>query len=157
MLCCVLCNMEEVENNRTARGKTLIHSPTNKYSPSPMPEIQDHCHTAAFKHIEIALLKEWDKCLGGKLIAIPFDNDMRSPESHENFCTNIHTTVAEIVDAEDVGISALTPSEDVKKANKIHISFLIYNITHEQVTTLLKHSVWSSRLTTFRVAPFINT
>ena len=148
--------MEEVENNRTAKRKTLIHSPMNKYSPGPMLEIQDHCPTAVFEHIEIALLKMWDKRPGGKLIAIPFNNDVRSQESHENFCTNILTAVAEIVNAENVSISAPTPSEGSKKANKIPISFLIYNITHEQAATLLKRSVWSSRSATFRVALFAN-
>ena len=142
--------MEEVEKDRTAKGKTLIRSPTDKYSPGPMLEIQDHCPTAVFEHIEIVLLKAWDKHLGGKLIAIPFNKDVRNQESHENFCTNILTAVAVIVDAENIGVSAPTPNEDVKKVNKIPISFLVYNITHEQVTTLLKRSVWSSRSTTFR-------
>ena len=82
---------------------------------------------------------------------------MRSLESHKNFCTNILTAIGEIVDVENIGVSAPTPSKDTKKAKKIPISFPIYNITHKQAATLLKCSIWSSRVTTFRVAPFVNT
>ena len=48
-----------------------------------MPPIQDSSPTAIFENIDIALVKEWELRPGGKLIAVPFNNEVTIPEAHE--------------------------------------------------------------------------
>lgn len=119
-----------------------------------MPPIQDATPTSVFSNIDLALLKEWDNRQGGKLLAIPFDPDVRLPESHDFYRSRILTAVTDIITTQEASVAAPRPSKDAKSKNKTPTSFLIYNITFDQVAFLLERRVWSSKAITFRVAPF---
>ena len=150
----LLDHLEEVASNQANDGKHPACSAIDKYTPGPMPPIQDATPTSIFNNIDLTLLKEWDSRPGGKLLAIPFDPDVKSPETHDFFCSRILTAVAEIITTQEASVAATRPSKDAKSKNKTPTSFLIYNITHEQAAFLLERGVWSSRAITFRVAPF---
>ena len=149
--------LEEVANDRSASDKHPARIAIDRYSLGPMPPIQDASPTSIFENIHISTIKEWEACPGGKLIAIPFDPDARYPESHEPLRAKILTAVAEIISAQEISVAAPKPSEEAEKKNWTPTSFLIYNITDEQVHTLLERKVWSSKSTTFRVTPFATT
>ena len=119
-----------------------------------MPPIQDATLMSIFSNINLALLKEWDIHQGGKLLTIPFDPDVKIPESHDFYCSKILTAVMDIIMTQEASIAAPRPSKEARHKNKTLMSFLIYNITHEQAAFLLEHGVWSWRTITFRVASF---
>jgi hypothetical protein len=153
----VLARLEEEAIDSPTSRKNPAHNPLDKYSPGPMPSIQDSSPTAIFDFIDLKLIKEWEDCQGGKLIAIPFDNDVRNVDSHEFLRNRIFTATAEIINAQEISVVALKPSEVAVKANRYPTSFLIYNITSEQVEFLLQRKVWSSKAITFHVTPFATT
>ena len=119
-----------------------------------MPPIQDAGPTSLFNHIDLAILKEWDDRPGGKVLAIPFNMDIKTIETHNLFRSKILTAVTEIITTQEASIAAPKPSTDTVSKSKTPTSFLIYNITQEQATFLLERKVWSSRAITFQVAPF---
>ena len=119
-----------------------------------MPPIQDTTLTSIFSNIDLALLKEWDIHQGGKLLTIPFDPNIKIPESHDFYCSKILMAVMDIIMTQEASIAAPRPSKEARHKNKTLMSFLIYNITHEQAAFLLERGVWSWRTITFRVAPF---
>ncbi|KAH9054138.1 hypothetical protein EDB87DRAFT_1568627 [Lactarius vividus] len=57
----------------------------------------------------------------------------------------------EITGSQTVGVSAPKPSEDAIKKRCTPTAFLIYNLTPEQQTLLLRRRVWSSLAITFHV------
>lgn len=147
----------EVANDRSASDKHPARIAIDRYSPGPMPLIQDATPTSIFDNIHISTIKEWEACPGGKLIAIPFDPNARYPESHEFIKARILTAAAEIISAQEISVVAPKPSEEAEKKNWTPTSFLIYNISDEHTHTLLERKVWSSKAITFRVAPFETT
>ncbi|KAF8259100.1 hypothetical protein EI94DRAFT_1707390 [Lactarius quietus] len=150
--------LEEVENMNSQSGKHQTRNTIERYTPGPMPSsIQDSSPTSIFNHIDIDLIREWEKFPGGKLIAIPFDNEVTIPEAHEFIHNKILTAIAEILNAEEVSVAIPKPNEEVTRKSKTPRAFFIYNITMEQMATILKCEVWSSRAITFRVAPFAFT
>lgn len=146
--------LEEVVSNQANENKHPARSTIEKYTPGPMPPIQDATLMSIFSNIDLTLLKEWDNRQGGKCLVIPFDPDVRAPESHDFYCSRILTAITDIITTQEASVAAPRPSKDTRKKNKTPTSFLIYNITHEQATFLLERRVWSSKAITFRVAPF---
>ena len=149
--------LEEVANDRTSMGKHPARNAIDRYSPGPMPPIQDATPTSIFDNIHLETVKEWELRPGGKLIAIPFDSDARSQENHEFLRTKILTAVAELITAQEISVAAPRPTEEAERKGRTPTSFLIYNITPEQADSLLQRKVWSSRAVTFRVTPFATT
>jgi hypothetical protein len=119
-----------------------------------MLPIQDATPTSIFDNIHLTTIKEWELCLGGKLIAIPFDPDARYLEAHESIRSRILTAVAEIVSAQEISVAAPKLSEEADSKNRSPTSFLIYNISTKQADTLLVQKVWSSKSISFQVVPF---
>ena len=150
----VFDRLEEAANNAPTSARSTARIAIDKYSLGPMPLISDASPTSIFENIHLATVREWDLLPGGKLIAIPFDTDARAPETHEFIRTRILTAVAEITSAQEISVAAPKLSEEAANKGRSPTSFLIYNISLDQVDTLLKRKVWSSRSITFRAAPF---
>ena len=150
----ISARLEEEETEKLTTGRNLARNPIDKYSPGPMPQIQDNSPTAVFEDIDINLVKEWELKPGGKLLAVPFDNDVMIQEAHDTIRSKILTAIAEILNAQEASVAAPRPSKEATKKGRTPTSFLIYNITDDQVTILLERGVWSSKTTTFRVTPF---
>ena len=109
--------------------------------------------SALFNLVKPPLLKEWDNHPKEKLAIIPFGIEIRSQLQVRNLCNLIFTTVAEITQAERLGLSTLRPN---KKANSISchlMTFLAYNLMENQCKILQEHSIWASADLTFQVAP----
>ena len=71
-----------------------------------MPPIQDATPTSVFSNIDLALLKEWDNHQGGELLAIPFDPNIRLPESHDFYRSRILTVVTDIITTQEASVAA---------------------------------------------------
>jgi hypothetical protein len=116
-----------------------------------MPAIQDTQPTSTMDYLDLNLTGEWETHPGEKLLAIPFDTEVHDMASHNNICSRIFATVANITQSDNVSVSAPKQSEDTVRARHTPSSFLIYNLTDDQSTLLLKCRMWSSTAVTFRV------
>ncbi|KAF8257882.1 hypothetical protein EI94DRAFT_1816666 [Lactarius quietus] len=150
-------HLEEAENDRDSHDKHPAHTTLDKHSPGPMPNIQDTSPTSIFDHINLAMIKEWDARPGRKLLAVPFGPNVKILESHDFFHMKILTAVMEIITMQEASVAAPRQSKKAAAKNKTPTAFLIYNITVKQAKFMLQRKVWSSKATTFRVAPFATT
>ncbi|KAH9047209.1 hypothetical protein EDB84DRAFT_1557747 [Lactarius hengduanensis] len=153
----IIAHLEEVENDNLGRtGRLPARNTLDKYTPGPMPPIQDIHPTAPFDNIDLKLIEEWDTHPGEKLIAVPFDTEARDTNSHNFIRAKILTAVAKITNAQEASVAAPRLKLSTKPSN-LPTSFLVYNITAEQAKFLLNCRVWSSHAITFRVTYFAPT
>ena len=86
------------------------------------------------------------------MLATPFNTDARDPTLHETIQDQIYTAATIITQCQDIGVSALKPSQQAIMEDKTPTTFLLYNLTAPQYQTILERKVWSSMEITFRVA-----
>ncbi|KAI9463395.1 hypothetical protein F5148DRAFT_1150290 [Russula earlei] len=123
--------------------------PIDKYTVhDSFPTVHEAHPAAALDNIDVQRAVDWVQRPGGKLLAIPFDNEAQNINAHHMIKSKIFTAATEITKADNIGISGPTPSKDARRSPT---SFLIYNLTEAQRDTLLQHGVWSSSDITFRV------
>ncbi|KAH9022862.1 hypothetical protein EDB84DRAFT_1441096 [Lactarius hengduanensis] len=153
----IVARLEEVEHNNLGRtGRLPTRNALDKYTPSPMPPIQDIHPMVPFDNIDLKLVEELDAHPGEKLIAVPFNTEARDTNSHDFIRAKILTAVAEITNAQEASVAAPRLKPSTKPSN-LPTSFLVYNITAEQAEFLLNCGVWSSRAITFKVTCFAPT
>jgi hypothetical protein len=123
-----------------------MSNPIDKYTRDTMPNVYYGHLMAALDFIDIDLVGNWENLPDGKLLAHPFEHNVRFMESHPEIKANIFATVVEITQSETVGICSphLCPS-----TTGTLIVFLIYNISKLYQQILLKREVWSSTDFTF--------
>jgi hypothetical protein len=139
------------ERDAATSTDNVVREPIDKYTCTTMPTVHDPHPTAALDHIDIALVTEWEKCPGGKLLAIPFGADVQDITLHDNIRDKIFTAVAEITQSRDIGTSTPRRSKTAERQGHAPKSFLIFNLTDTHYDLLLHRKVWSSAALTFRV------
>lgn len=139
------------ERNALQPVKGSTRDPRDKYTKGIMPKVHVASPTATLDLIDIDLVIEWENYDLGKLIAIPFGNEAENRNNHPSIAKRLLTAATEITQADDLGISTPIPNEEAILHGTTPISFLIYKLTYENITTLLQRSVWSSPAITFRV------
>lgn len=127
--------------------------PLDKYIKADMPEIHDLEPRSLLELIDLDRLDEWDRCPGGKLVAVPFRDEAEDPDWAKFVQNRIFAAAAEITKAQLMGISTPRPNELAHETHRTPTTFLIYNLTDSQRQILLQQRVWSSKDITFRVAP----
>jgi hypothetical protein len=140
---------------RNALNQPTTRAPYNalgKYTKGEMPKIQDADATATLSFIDIDLVTEWENYSKGKLLAIPFGPEADKIQNHGSIGEKLLTAVTEITQSDDLGISSPTPSDEAVLNERTPTSFLIYNLSADEINTLTQRSVWSSPAITFRVA-----
>ncbi|KAF8270618.1 hypothetical protein EI94DRAFT_1698709 [Lactarius quietus] len=108
-----------------------------KTVPTPMAWPNEQHPSATPKQSLFAHLEE---------VASGQDNSDRTP------ACSVIDSCRRIIMTEEASITALRPSKKALQKNKTPMSFLIYNIMHEQADFMLQRKVWSSRAITLRVA-----
>ncbi|KAI9429547.1 hypothetical protein H4582DRAFT_2088975 [Lactarius indigo] len=75
-----------VEADRTDPyvGGNNPRSTIDKFTPGPMPQVQDAHPTSIFEYLDLNLISDWENFQHGKLIAIPFDNEARAPTMYKD-------------------------------------------------------------------------
>jgi hypothetical protein len=129
----------------------LPREPIDKYTNADMPSVHDAHPTAILDHIDIELVGQWEKYAAGKLLALPFDREIRDPKLHSLVKEKIFTAVTEITKSREIGVSAPLRSQEAEEHNQFPSAFLIYSLTEAQCDLLLQRKVWSSTAITFRV------
>ncbi|KAH9077708.1 hypothetical protein EDB83DRAFT_2311410 [Lactarius deliciosus] len=110
----IVARLEEVENdNLGMTGRLSTRTALDKYTPGPMPLIQDTHPTAPFDNIDLKLVEEWDGHQGEKLLAIPFDTEAWDINSHEFIRAKILTALIKRKPSSAAGYGphARSPSE----------------------------------------------
>lgn len=85
----------------------------------------------------------------GKLLAQPFGPDAKNPDKHAQLKALLFATIIEITDSQDVSVCA--PKAKANQ-NQTPFSFFIYNLSEQQICTLLEKHVWSSTAITFSIS-----
>jgi hypothetical protein len=113
--------------------------------------IHDAHPDAAYEYIDPQTLQEWRGFSGEKLLAIPFKNDARNPQLHEEISNHIFAAVVEITQSPDLGVAAPLPNEEGRRRRLMPITFLVYNLSELHREILLQQTVWASTTITFRI------
>lgn len=132
-------------------AKGAPRDPRDKYTKGIMPKVHVADPMDVLKYIDIDLIGEWESYQNGKLLAIPFGNEAENLDNHKGIVERLLTAATEITQADNVGISTPIPSEKVSRDERLPNSFLIYNLSDENINTLMQRGVWSSSAITFRV------
>ena len=127
--------------------------PLEKYTKGAMPWAQIHRPTSLYDDIDVDTVVKWWSFPGSKLLAIPFDGEVKNPELHEDIKGCILAAVAEITLSTTASVAAPPPSVEAIRNSRTPTSFLIYNISETHHHILLQRRVWTSTNFTFRVAP----
>jgi len=138
-------------NTSLQPAKGAPRDPLDKYIKGNMPKVHVADSTATLNFIDIDLVIEWENYDRGKLIAIPFSIEADKIENHVTIGEHLLTAATEITQAENLGISTPTPSDDATRYGHIPTSFLIYNLSDDNINTLMQRGIWSSQAITFRV------
>ena len=139
-------------NSLSQPTKGSQRNPLDKYTNTDMPKVHIADPTATFLHIDINLVVEWENYARGKLLAIPFGTEVYDLDKHSNISDKLLTATTEITQSDNVGISSPIQSDEATRNGNTPTSFLIYNLTNEEINTLMLRRVWSSQAITFRVA-----
>lgn len=129
------------------------HDPLDKFTNAEMPQVYDAHPNAAFEFIDREVIGVWERYPGGKLIAIPFDSEVKDHAKHKAIRTRIFAAAANITRTQTIAVAAPTPNEKARRSRATPMTFLIYKMDDAQRETLLKRRVWSCADITFRVAP----
>ncbi|KAH9032370.1 hypothetical protein EDB83DRAFT_2525554 [Lactarius deliciosus] len=78
----------------------------DKFTLGPMPQVQDAHPTSIFEYLDLDLISDWENFQRGKLIAIPFNNDARDINMHEDIKARLMAAIAEITKLQDVGVAS---------------------------------------------------
>ncbi|KAI9438029.1 hypothetical protein H4582DRAFT_2076625 [Lactarius indigo] len=130
-------------------GGTNPRAAIDKFTPGPMPQVQDAHPTSIFEHLDLDLISDWENLQRGKLIAIPFDNEARAANMHEDIKARLMAAISEITKSQSVGVATPRASAEAIAAKRHPSAFLVFNLTAEQVDSLLMRMVWSSSTITF--------
>jgi hypothetical protein len=86
-----------------ASNKGTLRSPIDKCTRADMPIVQDAHLTSALDYLDLDLAGEWEEHPGGKLLAIPFDNEIHNREFRNSVCSRIFVAVAESLNPTALG------------------------------------------------------
>ena len=162
----IFVEVDEVENAKTmARimnvdGSPMenYHLPTphphDKFTKGPMPEIFDEDPATLLAGIEKLQLQSWLDLPTGKVLARPFDTDVKYKPNHSHIAMTLRMAVKEITGAMKVTVALPKRDQNLPRNGtlKYPITFLIHDISKKDVETLLERTVWSSKEITFQVS-----
>ena len=126
--------------------------PLDKYTKGPMPKIYDEDPATLLARIDPAQIGSWLALPTGKVLAHPFDYEVRYKPNHQKLAQELAAAAKEITGATAVAVAP--PNRDTTLPQRGHCpyTFLIHNISKEDEEKLLEREVWSSKEITFQVA-----
>ena len=119
-------------------GKTNPCNPLNKYTNDDMPKVHVTDPMAILNLIDINLVIEWENYTNRKLLTIPFGINADLPKNHNHIVEKLLTVATEITQSDSLGISTPTPSNNAIRNEKTPTSFLIYNLTLDEIDLLMQ-------------------
>lgn len=149
-----MARIMNTDDPATGNDSTPTVHPLEKYTKGPMPEIFDEDPATLLAGLERNQLQAWLDLPTGKVLARPFDTDVRYKPNHSNIANKLRTAVKEITGATKVTVALPKRDPNLPRDRTIRhpITFLIHDISKKDVETLLERTVWSSKEITFQVS-----
>ena len=134
---------------------TLPPHPLDKFTKGPMPQIFDEDPATLLAGLERNQLQAWLDLPTGKVLARPFDIEVRYKPNHSNIANLLRSTVKEITGATKVTVALPKRDPNLPRDGtlKYPMTFLIHDISKKDEEALLDRTVWSSKEITFQVSP----
>ena len=163
----IYIEVDEIENAKTMARILNIDSPStendhflppphphDKFTKGPMPEICDEDPATLLAGIERTQLQSWLDLPTGKVLARPFDIEVKYKLNHSNIAMKLRTAVKEITGAPKVTVAQPKRDPNLPRDGPLKhpITFLIHDISKKDVETLLERTVWSAKEITFQVS-----
>lgn len=161
----IMVEVDELANAKTlARVLTVADKPTvgkgpknpsealDKYTKGQTPPIYDEDPATLLARIDPVQIGSWLDLPTGKVLARPFDLDVRYKPNHQQIAQSLAAAVREITGTTSVAIAPPNKDPTLPRRESQPFTFLIHNITKEDERTLLEREVWSSQEITFQVA-----
>ena len=160
----VTVEVDELANAKTlARILTVAEKPAagkglkdqsdvlDKYTKGQTPPIYDENPATLLARIDPVQIGSWLDLPTGKVLARPFDLDVRYKPNHQHIAQALAAAAKEITGATSVAIAPPNKDPALPKRESQPYTFLIHNISKEDERTLLEREVWSSKEITFQV------
>ena len=160
----VTVEVDELANARTlARVLTVAEKPAagkglkdlsdilDKYTKGQTPPIYDENPATLLARIDPVQVGSWLDLPTGKVLARPFDLDVRYRPNHQLIAQALAAAAKEITGATSIAIAPPNKDPTLPKRDSQPYTFLIHNISKEDERTLLEREVWSSKEITFQV------
>ena len=136
----------------TGIGSKAPTDPRGNYTKGQMPDIYDEDPAALLARIDPAQVGSWLALPTGKVLARPFDFEVRYKPNHQKLAQELAAAAKEITGATSVAVAPPNKDPALPQRTQHPFTFLIHNITKEEEEMLLERKVWSSKIITFQVA-----
>ena len=162
--------MKEVASLQPQKVTSCLEQkdPLDKYSKEITKAVHDPYPGAVYAQIKQEIINEWGTMEGETLLAVPFGDDVESPDQHKETCNHVFDAVGEITQSSTYGIASPITEEELRalqakqhnqnagqkrKRNEEHVpgTFLIHSLSQVHFQILLQQTVWASRNITFRI------
>ena len=149
-----LARIMNTDDPLTEKDNSPDSHPLEKFTNSPMPRIFDEDPATLLAGLERNQLQAWLDLPTGKVLARPFDIEVRYKPNHNNIANKLRTAVKEITGATRVTVALPKRDPNLPKDGtlKFPTTFLIHDVSKKDVETLLERTVWSSKEITFQVS-----
>ena len=139
------------EKPAAGRSSRDSNDPLEKYTKGQTPPIYDEDPATLLARIDPAQIGLWLALPTGKVLARPFDLDVRYKPNHQLIAQALAAAAREITGTASVAIAPPNKDPALPRRESQPYTFLIHNISKEDERTLLEREVWSSREITFQV------
>ena len=139
------------EKSITGKGPKDTKDPFDKYTDGPMPLIYDEDPATLLARIDPVQISSWLALPTGKVLARPFDLDVRYKPNHQPIAQALAAAVREITGTASVTVAPPNKDPTLPKQDSQPYTFLIHNISKEDERTFLEREVWSFKEITFQV------
>ena len=119
------------EKPATGRGTKDPSDPLDKYTKGLMLQIYDEDLATLLARIDPAQIGLWLALPTGKVLARPFDLDVRYKPNHQSIAQALAAAVKEITGAVSVAVAPLNKDPALPKREYQPYTFLIHNISKE--------------------------
>jgi hypothetical protein len=147
----ILATLEVATENKQTESKLNVYAPLDKYTDADMPHIHMDSPAGLLEGLDRDQARKWLLNATGKVLARPFDRGVHYQPNHHAIAMNLIAATCKITGT--TAATVATPNKGPKHTGKHPITFLIHNLTPNEVQALLNRPVWSSNEITFQVAP----
>jgi hypothetical protein len=145
-----------VRGNLRVQGMPKPH-PRESYMDTKMPEIHEEHPMGPLVNIDSNQIQDWTyKVTTGKVLARPFGTDVHYIPNHRDIANDLMSAIKEITGLSNVSVAEPDKAPIVCQETKIKtpMTFLIHDLSDNDVTLLTDRQVWASQNLTFEIIPF---
>jgi hypothetical protein len=132
--------------------------PRDKFLEIDMPEIHEDHLMGTLENNDPNQIAAWNqKETTGKILARPFGTDVHYIPNHKIIAKELMTTIQEITEAPIVSVGEPVRDPRAHNTDRPLMTFLIHDISINNIALLSSRRVWASQNTMFKIIPFPTT